>query len=566
MPTTITTLVPRILSLLDRWLEHAERDWVELGDGLGCYGTGYDAWGVQTNQKYLCAAAIAGTLGAETGLIAAGRAARWVARARAALRFSCATHHTGTRQLLDGKRWGRTWISQLGLERMMGGVLALEPRLDADELAALRRVLCDEARYCCEDYQRGQHRGVNASPWNDGRNNPESNLWAGALLWRCSQRYADDPRAAAWAEEGIRFLVNGVSVTADAEDPRVVDGLPLSERHVGANFHHGYALDHHGYLNVGYMVISTSQAAFLHFDCDAEGHARPQALDLHQAELWDLIRRCTFGDGRLARIGGDSRLRYTYCQEYLLPSLAYAADRLGDRGAGTTAAAQVALIECEAEATGDGSFYGARLGQLRSASPYYLTRLESDRANALALLARYCQRDPELFAADEPPAADGAWHDTDHVAAIHRSPRRFASFAWRANSYAQGLCQPPERGDLAEWSRSGAGGVHFTGDLGFNGGSDPHRRLRATGLATFDGGFATWGTLREGCSVVLDRSARRRHRGLPPTDRGPAAAGLPRADRRLRPGGGQRRVQRLAAQADHRRRPARPARRRDRGR
>ncbi|MCJ7548753.1 MAG: hypothetical protein MUQ30_03625, partial [Anaerolineae bacterium] len=52
------------------------------------------------------------------------------------------------------------------------------------------------------------------------------------------------------------------------------------------------------------------------------------------ADLWDVLRRFIFGNGRLARIGGDSRVRYACCQEYLLPSLLYAADVLGDEAVG----------------------------------------------------------------------------------------------------------------------------------------------------------------------------------------------------------------------------------------
>ena len=45
--------------LLEPWAAFAERLWYDLPDrtGLGCFGTGFGAWGVQTNQKYLAAAA-----------------------------------------------------------------------------------------------------------------------------------------------------------------------------------------------------------------------------------------------------------------------------------------------------------------------------------------------------------------------------------------------------------------------------------------------------------------------------------------------------------------------------
>src|SRR5690606_29330662 len=141
------------------------------------------------------------------------------------------------------------------------------------------------------------------------------------------------------------FFVNGVSIAADAADERVIDGKPIRERFRGANFFDSYALDHHGYLNVGYMVICTSNAAILHFDLARAGLAAPESLHHHQADLWEVIRSMIFADGRLARIGGDSRVRYTYCQEYLLPSLLYAADQFDDRHAMELLDGQLRLID-----------------------------------------------------------------------------------------------------------------------------------------------------------------------------------------------------------------------------
>ena len=53
-------------------------------------------------------------------------------------------------------------------------------------------------------------------------------------------------------------------------------GKPVREWHVGANFFPNYALDHHGYLNVGYMVICVCNAAMLHFDCRLPGCHGPR--------------------------------------------------------------------------------------------------------------------------------------------------------------------------------------------------------------------------------------------------------------------------------------------------
>ncbi len=382
------------LALLCRWARYAEHDWYPIGDH-GCYGTGYNAWGEQTNQKYLSAmAVVADADDAASDPAQADLAVKARERALAALRFSLHSHIAGGGTCTDGTPWGHTWISALGIERMMHGVYILRPHFTDEDHTNLRRMLVSEADWLLHHHRRGSQQGVFADPWNHtGKNVPESNLWNGALLWRTAMMYPDHAHADDWQEQAHRFLMNAVSIPHDAHDATLVAGKPVKAWHVGANFFPHYALDHHGYLNVGYMVICLSNAAMLHFDMQALGKPTPPSLYHHHADLWHVLRRMIFPNGRLARIGGDSRLRYTYCQEYLLPTLVYAADQLGEAHAETLIQAQLRLIQQEAafnnathEDRYSGSFYGRRLAPLAASSPYYYTRLESDRACALRML------------------------------------------------------------------------------------------------------------------------------------------------------------------------------------
>jgi len=55
----INTNISNAMEMLHRWARFAERDWLQLDDtGIGCYGSGFNYWGVQTNQKYLAAMAV----------------------------------------------------------------------------------------------------------------------------------------------------------------------------------------------------------------------------------------------------------------------------------------------------------------------------------------------------------------------------------------------------------------------------------------------------------------------------------------------------------------------------
>jgi hypothetical protein len=480
-------------ALLSGWMSYAEKDWHNLpGEkGLGCYGAGYQSWGVQTNQKYLGAMAV---LAAQGGAGVSRQKAR--DRALAALRFSMFSHQSGRGACTDGRKWGYGWISALGIERMMHGVYLLEPHLTDEDKAGLRAMITGEAEWLLTEYP------MVAGVWNASKKNkPESNLWNGCLLWRAGAMYPEHPHAGDWQEKGIGYLINAVSVASDAASEAMVDGKMVKDRHVGANFFPNYALDHHGYLNVGYMVICVSNAGILHFDLKRRGLKAPEALKHHQRDLWQVLRRMIFADGRLARIGGDTRVRYAYCQEYLMPALMYAQEELGEKHAGTLAAGMLGMMETEAKHNEDGSYYGERLAWLRGENPYYHTRLESDRASVLGFALAY---PVEQGGAGEQQGKDGfeasvagGWIEPEHGAVMDRNPARLASFSWRAHDMMQGMCQPPGDGHLCDWEFNLSGLVEVA-HHNIAKPTEPERKLLGSGVWRFDGGFGTIGAVSEG--------------------------------------------------------------------
>ncbi len=496
----------RALNLLSRWASNAEKHWYSIPgeEALGCYGTGYNSWGVQTNQKYLAAMAALAVRGEGVTELDS----QWaLERALAALRFSLWSHLSGPGRCTDGTQWGHTWISALGVERMMHAIYLLEPQLEDADRQALRNMLASEADWLLKDYHRGGEKGIFAALWHSsGKNHPESNIWNGALLWRAAEMYPDHPDAAGWRERAHVFLINGVSIASDATDETVVSGKPVRERHVGAGFFPNYALDHHGYMNVGYMAICTSNAAMLHFDMRLRELSAPESLHHHQADLWAALRRMIFSGGRLARIGGDTRVRYCYCQEYLLPSLLYAADRFGDRHALALAEQQLQLMEVETAHNADGSFYAKRLATLAARSPYYYTRLESDRACALSQYCTYLPLISDPGAAEQSfeSSVSGSWSEPEHGAVIERTPRRLAAFSWRARDLAQGTCQPPDDPHLCDWEGNLGGRVEFVSSQAASHPTDiRNRRLLSCWQSTVPGGFMTVGSIVEGAEVIM---------------------------------------------------------------
>ncbi|HOJ39053.1 MAG TPA: hypothetical protein PK644_01140, partial [bacterium] len=439
------------LTLLEGWLRSAEEDLYTPPDrpDLLCYGTGYDHWGVQTNQKAMATYAV---LAADPAFDPdrAGYS-REVVREKALklLRFSLASHLEGDYHCLDGRRWGHTWISVLGLERMMHGVEAIRNYLHDDDEKLLRRVLLSEADWLTDKYE------IRAGLVENNR--PESNLWNGCFLHQVAALYPDAPGVKKYQEKGTAFLLNGLSLPSDGLSEEVVSGRKLKEWFVGANFFQSLALNHHGYLNVGYMVICLSQVALLHFFCRTSGLNPPEALYRHAAELWALVKTFTFPDGRLLRIGGDTRIRYCYCQDYAVPVWLFAADYLGDEEAVSYEGHWLKTLATEVAAGGDGSFLRARLRGLRTVSPLYYTRLEADRAVSLSMGA-YWRRVLKIKGWKK-IAGLSQWADAYHGACFQKGEKRIVSFCWQAAQPPQLLCLPSAGSTFAEWRENLAGRV-----------------------------------------------------------------------------------------------------------
>jgi hypothetical protein len=267
--------------------------------------------------------------------------------------------------------------------------------------------------------------------------------------------YPDEPQRDCMLEQSHALILNGISKDADATDASVVAGRKISQWHNGSHFFDTMALHHHGYLNVGYMYICLSQVAILHFTCKQAGWPIPESLYHNARQLWEVLRKLTLPDGRLARIGGDTRVRYAYCQDYAPVVWLLAADKFNDPQAATLPSLWLSTIQKEAASNGDGSFFGTRLTQLSRASWLYHARLETDRAVSLSMSLAWnpvpAIRLPKRASS---PEAEDDWHDPYHGAVLVRGKRRFASWTWLAAYPNQGLCFPVQCSDMAEWKQN----------------------------------------------------------------------------------------------------------------
>lgn len=411
----------------------------EYNPELMYYGTGESAsWPVQSNCNIFAALSV---LAADPGVPEAQRAGLRETALKM-LRYCMSTHISGTELATDGKQWGCHWISGLGLERMTHGVNAIRDSLTPVDQANLRRMLLTEADFLLEKYE------VVASMY-DRSNMPESNIWNGGILMRAALDYPDAANAEQYLQKATLFLLNGISYPSDAECDAVFNGRKVRDWHIAPNFTPNYSLDHHGYLNVGYMALCLSNLAMLHFNFRERGQTAPPELYWHLKELWELVKKLTFDDGRLLRVGGDTRSRYTYCQNFAIPAWLLAVDLFNDADAAEFESRWLEQVRCEAEYSGDGGFYTRRLANIRDKSYFYFTRLESDILLCLSYGA-YWRRKFDL-AADKTEQRDFRWQDEYHGATVLREPEAIRSWVWHAGQGATAVCVPPHRSDMGEW-------------------------------------------------------------------------------------------------------------------
>ena len=473
--------------LVESWVSASRRHLYRLPHApeLTCYGIGnHGHWSYQANDTAFAAVAtLAADPGTDEGRVGMSRD-ELIGTALSMARFTLATHLANGGQSTDGQPWGHSWISVLGLERMMHGLDAVSEHLDDCDREMMRAMMVSEADWLLDGWPV-----VADIDARTGKNHPESNMWNGAFLHRAAMFYPDAPNVDAWREQGTLNLLNAVSIPSDAESEALYDSRPLKEWHRGANMCESMACHHHAYLNIGYMVVTLSNLAMFHFACRSRGVKAPEALYLHAADLWAAIKRCTFADGRLLRIGGDTRVRYCYCQDYAIPAWLFVRDHLGDSDVEALEEGWLAQVSTEMAHNPDGSALGERLRALEEQSPLYYTRLEGDKGGSLSMGA-YWRRVFADFAespvAEQRPSCDGQWEDEFHGMQFVRSRRRICSWVWEAAERPQGLILPADDSSLAEWRTNLAGRVLGLGRVN-------NCTYGTPGTVSFPGGFATCG-------------------------------------------------------------------------
>ncbi len=413
------------------------------------YGTGESAhWAVQSNLNVSAALAVMSE-NLETDEFSPAISRDEVREtALAFLRYALRSHKSVAKlPATDANFWGQHWISVLGLERAAHGIRLLKPYMTDNDMEMYKTVMLSEAESILKNWDV-----VAGIPNSSGRNHPESNIWNGCFLYRTLSEFPHDVIRDVILDKADRLLTAGISHPSDETSEKEYRGRLVKDLWVGANFTENYSLDHHGYMNIGYSFISLSHVAMSWYGFRETSEPVPDPL-FHNAEnLWNIVRNFIFPDGRLLRLGGDTRARYTYCQCYALPVYIMAADKFKDGDAPAFESGWLQQVKTEMDYSGDGTCFSRRLFPLGRLSPFYLRRLESDHILSLSYGAYW----RSIFNIPSEASVGTrnesfVWKDDFHGAACIRSHGVVRTHVCAGAQGPTSLCLPLNRSDMAEW-------------------------------------------------------------------------------------------------------------------
>ena len=198
-----------------------------------------------------------------------------------ALRYSDATHITGTQKCTDGKQWGGSWQSGMWTSTLAFGAWLIWDDLDPELQAAVERVVASEADHLLSIK-------LPTGRWGDTK--AEENGWYLTCLSLAANMFPSHPHAAAWNEKAIEYAMNTLSVPRDLKDKTVVDGRPVSDWVLGANLHPDFTLENHNMFHPSYVACSSYFLGLAAMHYTYAHRPIPQAASHHLMDTWGMFQ------------------------------------------------------------------------------------------------------------------------------------------------------------------------------------------------------------------------------------------------------------------------------------
>ncbi|HLA84558.1 MAG TPA: hypothetical protein VJL29_07170 [Thermoguttaceae bacterium] len=378
---------------------------------------------------------------------------RFRAEAVAAIRYLVQSHQTGGGACLNGHPWGNQWQSAMWARALGMGAWMVWDRLDRPTRLGVARVLEFEA-----------DRFITTPPRSGLVNNTgaEENAWNAGMITLASAMMPGHPHAADWDQAAKRYLYNTFSIADDKRDTSPGDdGRRVCDWVTTVNAYPDLTLENHGLVHVGYLKNSHAMMFEAAAPYVLTGREPPKACFHHVQGVTEVLLDCIAWEGTPIYFGGnDWKLVHTQCQDVI--NFAMAAILLQDARAARVAETALDWLR--------------RIQQERKG--YFSVRTDPEHNGMVALRLIFCyltiaQRGlgvEPVTQAELDKYVTGVRHLAHGQAILHRTPTKFASFAWGSNRMGLAL---PYDGNWTVWP-------HFASYTGLVDGRDASRRAGAT--------------------------------------------------------------------------------------
>jgi hypothetical protein len=410
------------LQLLRNACRYADRDWNNSSsnpaEGYWGAGASGEHEGIRTIGSMTVAC---GTLLKYDDDLSATEREALLRKATAALRYTTATHFSGTQKCTDGKQWGgldrpgsRAWQSSFWTSSLAFGAWLIWDKLDAALQQDVQRVVSAQIDLLA----------VGNPPtglWSDTK--AEENGWNVPCLALGELMLPSNPHAALWRQTARKYMMNTLSTEADSHETDIVDGRRVDQWFLGPNLQPDFTLENHNIFHPSYVACSCyfmTQAAMYYT------YARrpvPQAATHHLGDTWRMFRTIILPWGETA---------YPQGMDWELHGLPYINlyAALATRGQDPFAARveQMSLQYLRAwqiMCNGSLALPGAPSGISRHA-------INAEEASYGFLAHKIFGPSVEPLTAGAANSSEqGVW-DYPYVDFIaHRTPQKFASFSWK---------------------------------------------------------------------------------------------------------------------------------------
>ena len=352
------------------------------------------------------------------------------------LRYLAFTHHANGASTGDGASWGgggesASWAGTAGHAAWLSwDMLGEETRT-----SVLRMVIDAAGRVALAFPESGAA----------GDSKAEQNAANSAILVLAECMLPEHPNAEVWHEQALVYMMNSFVRESDRDDETVVDGRAARERIVCATLHEDFTIEsrrrvHPDHLQCGVLLLRNAMIYL------AAGEPVPQSCSYNVPEVFGVAKRLTAADGSCYYVNGQDSWLHRYDQPLafsgMMSVLAADADAAFlERSALDSLERMHARFE-------DGRAWDSR--EIAYTSP---EEQLACRYAELYLLHRLHGDGPEPA-----PIADFEWRQSgvrryDAGGFVtHRTPARFASFAWKSG--AMGLVFPGHRLGAGTWFTS----------------------------------------------------------------------------------------------------------------